>query len=411
MAINKNASGTFKVVWRDKTAEVEGKDKRRFKTFPTKKEAKEFEVALLKSKSEGTYQAPSKHTVSEMTALYLEAGKQRWESQTYDYERVHCEKYLNATLGDRKLVDLAVAFADIEKAGEQWMAEHELGGVTVNKIYATLDRVYKFAARKYGIAVNPMSKVERKRTSKALDEAVLDEIIDIGEDNQAEDGMLRAIGADEVYSAREMDKIIEASEQGFERALLMTEILIGARHGELNALRWTDQNGKPIVDLKKRRVLINRSLVERKGGWHLKAPKRTRKSSNASVRYIPLPDELVSVLRTWKLQCPKSEHGFVFCQADGKPMTRKMNNNILARVAERAKVRVLSMNNLRHSFASQQLIAGVPVLRVSRLMGHSDPGVTLKVYSAWCDREESDSHQILAARILGASKRAANDDE
>jgi integrase len=65
------------------------------------------------------------------------------------------------------------------------------------------------------------------------------------------------------------------------------------------------------------------------------------------------------------------------------------------------------MNNLRHSFASQHLITGTRVLEVSKMMGHSDPGVTLKVYSRWAEREESTSEIALAGRIFGAGETAA----
>jgi len=57
------------------------------------------------------------------------------------------------------------------------------------------------------------------------------------------------------------------------------------------------------------------------------------------------------------------------------------------------------MNNLRHTFASQQLIHGTPWLEVSKLMGHSDPAVTLAVYARWCIRENSTAHSVFE-RIL-----------
>jgi hypothetical protein len=63
------------------------------------------------------------------------------------------------------------------------------------------------------------------------------------------------------------------------------------------------------------------------------------------------------------------------------------------------------MNNLRHSFASQHLISGTSPLEVSKLMGHSDPGVTLAVYARWCNREQSGSEAVLANRFLRQEKQ------
>jgi integrase len=391
--IQKNKSGSFTVVWRDPTLEGEAKDKRNFKTFEKYGEAKGFEAKLRTDMREGTYVPPCDRTVKEMTALYLETRRRRWKIQSYNSEKGRVEKYIDAKLGHRTMMELK--FSEIERAGDAWKAS--LDSVTVNKIYATLNRVYKFA-RKHGVMVNPMADVERMKSSTPLEEielaAAAEAVADLGDEVKHEDGVLRAIGADEVLSAVELDKLIEASAPGLERTKHILAVFTGVRHGELNGLRW------PVVDLKRGRIFINRSLTELKGGSILERPK-----SKAAYRYIQLPAELVSELRKWKLQCPPSEQEFVFCDPLGRPMNRKGNNRILKAAMERAGIRVLSMNNLRHSFASQQLIAGVPPLKVSKLMGHSDPAVTLTVYSQWCDREESNSEIVLAARILGASKR------
>jgi integrase len=92
-------------------------------------------------------------------------------------------------------------------------------------------------------------------------------------------------------------------------------------------------------------------------------------------------------------------------------MNRKANNRALKAAMERAGISVLSMNNLRHSFASQHLIVGTPPLEVSKLMGHSEPGVTLAVYARWCNREESNSETVLAERIFKAMAAEATGSE
>src|SRR5215475_1516423 len=168
----------------------------------------------------------------------------------------------------------------------------------------------------------------------------------------------------------------------------MTAICTGVRHGELNGLRWE------CVDLKNGLISVNRSLTQLKGGSVLERPK-----NKAAYRHIKIPPECVGELRRWKLACPPSTHGYVFCNLEGSPMQRKHNNTVLKRTMKRADIRVLSMNNLRHTFASQQLIHGTPWLEVSKLMGHSDPAVTLAVYARWCMRENSTAHSVFE-RIL-----------
>ena len=225
-----------------------------------------------------------------------------------------------------------------------------------------------------------------------MEEAASGAIADYGEDHpKAKAGALRPIRADEVYSALELKKIVDQAEPGFERALFMTAILCGLRHGEINGLRW------PVVDFKKSRLFVNRSLTQLKGGSVLEKPK----TANA-YRYLKLPPELVQALREWKMASPPNPNGLAFVDELGRPLTRKINNRLLRACAKRAGIRALSMNNLRHSYASQHLIAGTPVLEVSRNMGHSTPDVTLKIYSRWAEREESKSELALASRIFGA---------
>jgi integrase len=395
--IQKNKSGTWTVIWRDSSREGEARDKRSFKTFEKERDAKAFEDKLRTDIREGTYTAPSTHTVKEMAELYLEAGRRRWKIQSYADEKGHVEKYISPSLGQRRMTELK--FAEIERAGEKWT--DTLGSKSVNKVYATLNKIYKFA-RRYGVKVNPMLDVERKRDSVSLEELekAAAEGADMGEESKESTEILRAIGADEVLSSIELSKLIEASTPGLEKVKHMVAVFTGVRHGELNGLRW------PTVDLKKGRIFINRSLTELKGGAILERPK-----TKAAYRYIKLPAELVSELRKWKLQCPPSTHGFVFCDILGRPMNRKANNRALKTAMERAGISVLSMNNLRHSFASQHLIAGTPPLEVSKLMGHSEPGVTLAVYARWCNREESNSETVLAERIFKAASAEATGSE
>jgi site-specific recombinase XerD len=94
-------------------------------------------------------------------------------------------------------------------------------------------------------------------------------------------------------------------------------------------------------------------------------------------------------LRRWKLQAMPNPSDLVFVDALGQPTSRKQNNAMLRECAERAEIRALSMNNLRHSFASQQLINGTTALEVSHLMGHSSPAVTLDIYNHWTETEKS----------------------
>jgi integrase len=60
----------------------------------------------------------------------------------------------------------------------------------------------------------------------------------------------------------------------------------------------------------------------------------------------------------------------------------------------RAKVQDITPHDLRHTCASLAISAGVNVLALARMLGHSDPSVTLRVYA---DLFDTDLDAVAAA--------------
>jgi integrase len=130
-------------------------------------------------------------------------------------------------------------------------------------------------------------------------------------------------------------------------------------------------------------------------------PPRTK----AGVRTLPIPVKLAAALRRWKLQCAASEHDLVFPMRDGQPMHRSSALRYgLWPSLSRAGLRRVNVHSLRHSFASGLIMARAPVTEVQALLGHSSPGVTLKVYSHWFKNVETDSVEGLAKGLLSGAK-------
>jgi integrase len=88
----------------------------------------------------------------------------------------------------------------------------------------------------------------------------------------------------------------------------------------------------------------------------------------------------------------------VFPNLDGKPMSAP---NMMTRgfypALRRAGLRKIRFHDLRHTYASLMIASGVDVVRVSRLLGHSSPTITLNVYA----------HQLPSAHYGSAEKLAA----
>ncbi len=106
--------------------------------------------------------------------------------------------------------------------------------------------------------------------------------------------------------------------------------------------------------------------------------------TKAGRRVIQIPEELVAALKRWKLQCPKSDEELVFPMPDGQPICRdRLLRTRFYPALARARLRRVTFHSLRHSCASAMIAAGAAITEVQNQLGHSNPSITLGIYSHW----------------------------
>jgi len=71
--------------------------------------------------------------------------------------------------------------------------------------------------------------------------------------------------------------------------------------------------------------------------------------------------------------------GLIFCTASGKPMSYQNLIRIWNHICEISGVQK-TMHTFRHTFATVALSKGIPILEVSRCLGHADASTTLDMY-------------------------------
>ena len=74
-------------------------------------------------------------------------------------------------------------------------------------------------------------------------------------------------------------------------------------------------------------------------------------------------------------------NALVVTVADGYAPSPEAFPNLFHKLAKRAGLPPIRLHDLRHSYATAALAAGVPVKVLSLRVGHADVGVTLKVYA------------------------------
>ena len=144
-----------------------------------------------------------------------------------------------------------------------------------------------------------------------------------------------------------------------DRVLVLTALRTGLRITELLALRWES------VDLVAGTVRVTRSRSAK--GAEV-GPKTKRE------RVVDLSPALLEALKDHRhLRGP-----YVFCDRAGAAFTRDEANWVLVRAQRRAGLRTVSWRILRHSCASQLLMAGRSIKEVQEILGHTELGTTLR---------------------------------
>lgn len=133
--------------------------------------------------------------------------------------------------------------------------------------------------------------------------------------------------------------------------MVLLTLNTGLRQGELFSLTWEH------VDLRLKTLTVLASH-----------------SKGNNTRTVPLNGEALTVLTTIK---PEAAAGLVF----KSPVSGGRFNNVKkawAEVTKAAKVPDLRWHDLRHDFASQLVMRGVPLFTVQKLLGHANPRMTMR---------------------------------
>lgn len=164
------------------------------------------------------------------------------------------------------------------------------------------------------------------------------------------------------FVREESDRLLNAV-GGQTQAMICVGVQAGLRRGELLALRWED------VDLVAQRLLVRRSY------WrgHFTAPKNSR------TREVPLTNRVRDLLAAQR----HLRGELIFCRDDGSPLSLDQIKRWVPYACQRAGLRRATWHVLRHSFASQLAMAGVPLRIIQELLGHQTIEMTLR-YAHLC---------------------------
>ncbi len=201
--------------------------------------------------------------------------------------------------------------------------------------------------------------------------------------------------------------VIDAAERRDPRLapLLMLAALTGMRRGELCALRWSD------VDLDSGNVLVARSVVVVPNGL---VEKSTKTGRDRSVALDPVGVALLAQhsvrMSQWAREAgaEMAPNAFVFSPFVEATTPFRPDNvtSFFIRVRNEVGASNVRLHDLRHFTATQLIGAGVDVRTVAGRLGHSDPSVTLRVYSHALEARDRAAAAVMGGILDPSARRA-----
>ncbi len=179
--------------------------------------------------------------------------------------------------------------------------------------------------------------------------------------------------------------------------LVVLAALTGARRGELCALRWSDIDGDTLT-------IAWSVYTTSSGGWALKVPKTRQK------RRIGLDPVVMEALRRHRdavdaladsLELDVPPDAFVFSDSPQgiEPLRPGLVTERYARVAKSVGLSSTRFHALRHFHATRAIAKGHNPVTVSQRLGHSDPSMTLRIYSHAIEQRDRDLAADMGAEL------------
>ncbi len=329
--------------------------------FKTKKDAERAEAAVIADMARGTFVRPARVTVERfLVDEWLPAKVPALKPSTAASYAQMVSAYVVPLIGAVELgqVDGAMLNAMYAKllAVGRTGASGRSGGLSaksVRNIHGLLHRAFKDAVRWRRLAVNPADSADQPRLATPE---------------------MRA------WSSEHLGAFITATADDRLGPIWRLFATTGMRRGEVMGLRWSD------IDLDAKRVTIRQTRSMAGDRPTIGTPKTT-----AGTRVVALDDGTALALRRWRKSQAAERllmgegwqggHDLVVTEPDGSALHPQVLSRRFHAATKAAGLPVIRLHDVRHSYATAALGAGVPVKVLSRRLGHADIAVTLRVYA------------------------------
>jgi integrase len=349
--------------------------------FRTKADALEAMDNLRVSGRNQTYVAPKRQTLADylrddwLPAIRSTIEPSTWES--YDrYMRLHVMPHIGGVqLQQLDAGHLNRLYAELLATGRLDGKDGGLKPRTVRYIHTIIGRALREAVA--------WGRIQRSPAQAATPPGA----------SQAKPPEMRT------WDGPTLARFLELSREDRHHAAWFFLATSGCRRGEALGLRWAD------VDLDGARATIRQTVTA--VGHEVLVQPRTKRGKP---RPIELDAATITVLRTWRTRQLQerlsmgagfADQGLVFAQLDGQPLHPEHFTNAFDRRVARFKVPRIRLHDLRHTWATLALEAGIDVKIVSERLGHASATITWNTYQHVSPAMQAGAAEKVAGLIFG----------
>ena len=207
-----------------------------------------------------------------------------------------------------------------------------------------------------------------------------------------------------VFEDHELNLILAEADKLCDRRWFIFPLLAiwtGMRKSEISALQWGDIDMDAPVPI----LRISRTLEYSNGERRptIKTPK-----SKAGSRYIPLTEEIVTALKTyraWQAEIYWKAHKkltpdttLIFNDAFGL-VHKSVPQHRWETLLKNAGVPHRSLHKLRHTFTSKLIGTGMRLDYITSIVGHADELTTTQTYSHYFDGHKKEQLEIMQGLV------------
>ncbi|MCZ2112049.1 MAG: site-specific integrase [Dehalococcoidia bacterium] len=406
------ASGHWQLRFRMR--ESDGRTVQRAVSAPTKRECNEKRDALKLRFAGLAAEARRDLTLNKWMAEWLAWSRESGSIQltTLDHYVENHERYIRASIGELKLIDITPALV------QRWLASTEASNAMRRKMLATLRAALTRAVRLELIRDNPAAAerldvpVHTPKPQPHLEHDEVGRLLNVllavvyRERTRSVDGV-----PVELLDEPTFRRLTDLQHQG-EVLVPLLGLTTGLRPGELRALSWENvdlENGRLLVawsactvrDVDKAPVVHTNRQVIRPRKLLRKAPK-----SASGRRWVGLLPAVVDALtneraRQQALNWEPTALGDLVCRNRyGGPLSEKSISGRVTRFLEAAGIARRGYYALRHTFASVAVQSGEGDFSIADMMGHSDPAFTKRTYVHMFEAQREARAERLAAEFV-----------